>query len=45
MDALAPLYRHDDHTVIVYQGQAQVGWPAAEAYLRQASSTARATCT
>ncbi len=41
MDALAPLYRHDDHTVIVHQGLPQVGWPAAETYLRQAVDGAR----
>ena len=33
-DALAPLYRHDDHTVIVYQGRAQRGWASAQTWLR-----------
>ncbi|MEZ4404640.1 MAG: nuclear transport factor 2 family protein [Kofleriaceae bacterium] len=42
MEALAPLYRHDDHTVVVYQGQAHVGWPAAETYLRSVAEGARA---
>ncbi|MBK9030185.1 MAG: nuclear transport factor 2 family protein [Myxococcales bacterium] len=41
MDALAPLYRHDDHTIVVYQGQAQIGWPQAETYLRRAVDGAR----
>ena len=41
MDALAPLYRHDDHTVVVYQGQAHVGWPQAETYLRSVVDGAR----
>src|SRR4051794_30188355 len=34
LDALAPLYRHDDHTVIVYQGRPQRGWDAAQTWLR-----------
>ena len=34
VEALEPLYRHDDHTVIVYQGRAQRGWPRAQAWLR-----------
>lgn len=42
VDALAPLYRQDGQTVIVYQGQAQVGWPAAETYLRNQVEGARA---
>lgn len=42
MEALAPLYRHDGQTVLVYQGQAQVGWPAAENYLRTVVERARA---
>jgi len=42
MEALAPLYRHDGQTVVVYQGQAQVGWPAAENYLRNVVERARA---
>jgi ketosteroid isomerase-like protein len=41
MDALAPLYRHDDHTVVVYQGQPQIGWPQAETFLRRAVDGAR----
>lgn len=41
MDALAPLYRHDDHTVVVYQGQAHVGWPQAETFLRSVVDGAR----
>ncbi|HVV83010.1 MAG TPA: AtzH-like domain-containing protein [Kofleriaceae bacterium] len=41
LDALEPLYRHDDHTVIVYQGRAQRGWDAAKEWLRnQLASTA-----
>lgn len=42
MEALAPLYRHDGQTVVVYQGQAQVGWPAAETYLRKVVEGSRA---
>jgi hypothetical protein len=42
IDALKPLYRHDGQTVLVYQGRAQVGWPAAEAYLRNQVEGARA---
>lgn len=34
VEALEPLYRHDDHTVIVYQGQAQRGWDRAQTWLR-----------
>ncbi len=34
IDALSPLYRHDDHTVIVYQGRSQRGWPSAQTWLR-----------
>ena len=34
LDALAPLYRQDDHTVIVYQGRPQRGWDAAQRWLR-----------
>ena len=34
LDALIPLYRHDDHTVIVYQGRSQRGWPSAQTWLR-----------
>ena len=34
LDALAPLYRQDDHTVIVYQGRPQQGWDAAQGWLR-----------
>ena len=34
LDALAPLYRQDDHTVIVYQGRPQRGWDAAQGWLR-----------
>jgi ketosteroid isomerase-like protein len=41
MDALTPLYRHDDHTIVVYQGQPQIGWPAAENFLRQRLDGAR----
>jgi len=41
MDALAPLYRHDDHTIVVYQGQPQIGWPQAETFLRRAVDGAR----
>lgn len=41
MDALSPLYRHDDHTVVVYQGLPQIGWPSAETFLRQAVAGAR----
>jgi hypothetical protein len=41
LDALAPLYRHDDHTVIVYQGRAQRGWDRAQGWLRsQLAATA-----
>lgn len=42
MEALAPLYRHDGQTVVVYQGQAQVGWPAAATYLRRVVEGSRA---
>lgn len=41
MDALAPLYRHDDHTVVVYQGQPHLGWPQAETFLRRSVDGAR----
>lgn len=41
MDALAPLYRHDDHTVVVYQGQPHVGWAQAETFLRSEVEGAR----
>jgi ketosteroid isomerase-like protein len=41
MEALAPLYRHDDHTVVVYQGQPHIGWPQAETFLRSAVEGAR----
>ena len=34
VEALEPLYRHDDHTVIVYQGRAQRGWERARTWLR-----------
>jgi ketosteroid isomerase-like protein len=34
LEALAPLYRQDDHTVIVYQGRPQRGWDRAESWLR-----------
>lgn len=34
LEALAPLYRHDDHTIIVYQGRPLLGWDSAEAWLR-----------
>lgn len=35
LEALAPLYRQDGNTVVVYQGRAHVGWPQAQNYLRQ----------
>jgi ketosteroid isomerase-like protein len=35
LDALAPLYRQDGNTIVVYQGKAHVGWPQAQSYLRQ----------
>jgi ketosteroid isomerase-like protein len=34
LEALAPLYRQDDHTVIVYQGRPQQGWSQAQTWLR-----------
>ena len=34
LEALAPLYRHDDHTVVVYQGRPLRGWDSAQAWLR-----------
>lgn len=34
LEALSPLYRHDDHTELVYQGLRQRGWAAAQAWLR-----------
>lgn len=42
MEALSPLYRHDGQTVLVYQGQSQVGWPQSETYLRKIVESARA---
>lgn len=42
IDALRPLYRHDGQTIVVYQGRAQIGWPAAETYLRNQIEGARA---
>lgn len=41
LDALTPLYRQDDNTVVVYQGRAHVGWPQAQNYLRQTAEGAR----
>ncbi|HVK75256.1 MAG TPA: nuclear transport factor 2 family protein [Kofleriaceae bacterium] len=41
LDALAPLYRQDDNTVLVYQGRAHVGWPQAQTYLRKTVEGAR----
>ncbi|HUQ08082.1 MAG TPA: nuclear transport factor 2 family protein [Kofleriaceae bacterium] len=35
LEALAPLYRQDGNTVVVYQGRAHVGWPQAQNFLRQ----------
>jgi len=40
-DALQPLYRQDDNTVVVYQGRPHVGWPEAQNYLRQTVEGAR----
>jgi uncharacterized protein (TIGR02246 family) len=34
-EALQPLYRQDNKTVVVYQGKASVGWPQAQTYLRR----------
>jgi hypothetical protein len=34
VEALEPLYRHDDHTVIVYQGRPLRGWDSAQSWLR-----------
>jgi hypothetical protein len=34
LEALEPLYRHDDHTVIVYQGRPLRGWDSVQAWLR-----------
>lgn len=34
LEVLDPLYRHDDHTVVVYQGQPLRGWDSAKAWLR-----------
>lgn len=34
LEALEPLYRHDDQTIIVYQGRAQRGWDRAQTWLR-----------
>ena len=34
LEALAPLYRQDAQVVIVHQGRAQRGWPAAQTWLR-----------
>jgi ketosteroid isomerase-like protein len=34
LEALEPLYRQDQHTVIVHQGRALRGWPAAKTWLR-----------
>ncbi len=42
LEALAPLYRQDGNTVVVYQGKAHVGWPQAQNYLRQSVEGARA---
>lgn len=41
LDALTPLYRQDDNTVVVHQGRAYVGWPQAQNYLRQSVEGAR----
>jgi ketosteroid isomerase-like protein len=41
LDALTPLYRQDDNTVVVYQGRAHVGWPQAQNFLRQSVEGAR----
>lgn len=41
LDALAPLYRHDGNTVVVYQGKAHVGWPQAQSFLRQSVDGAK----
>ena|SRR5688572_29804470 len=35
LEALAPLYRQDGNTVVVYQGRPHVGWPQAQNFLRQ----------
>lgn len=35
VEALAPLYRQDGNTVVVYQGRAHVGWPQTQSFLRQ----------
>ncbi len=40
-DALLPLYRQDDKTVLVYQGKAHVGWPQAQTFLRKSVEGAR----
>lgn len=40
-DALVPLYRQDDNTVVVYQGRAHVGWPQIQNFLRQTVEGAR----
>jgi len=41
LDALTPLYRQDDNTVVVYQGRSHVGWPQAQNFLRQSVEGAR----
>lgn len=41
LEALTPLYRQDDNTVVVYQGRAHVGWPQAQNFLRQSCEGAR----
>ena len=41
LDALAPLYRQDGNTVVVYQGKAHVGWPQAQTWLRESVDGAK----
>ena len=41
-DALAPLYRHDDNTVVVYQGRSHVGWTSGQSFAAARASRARA---